>query len=958
MRKYTGYTLTLTVLLVTFTLPLFSFGKNKVNYEVFDWKILNTIHCSIYYPDGMEELAMEAAKIAEEACVHIGDYLNHELTDVIPVMLYPSHVAFQNNNIMPYLIGESTGGFTESMKNRVVVPFTGSYVELRHVLTHELVHAFQFNILFADTSGELMGRFGIGRIPLWVVEGMAEYLSIGYDDTADMVMRDILFNEKYATLQDLTRLYIRSPYLLYKQGQAFYYYLEKEYGKKAIGEFFRDVRDLNDLNGALKSVTGKDIEDVNKEWIRFFKKRYYPLVARKNYEDEEARQLTHHMKTYSGVNTAPAVSPDGKYIAYLTDKNIYPSIVIRKANERKDKKDKKVRVVLKGATSSGFVGMHLMDNKLSWSSSGKELLFVAQGGGRDIIYVIHPVKGKIIEKIYLPLRAVKYPSLSLDARQVVFTGVSGGYPDVYLYDRKKKNLKKITDDKYMEKNPSISPDNRSVLFSSNRNGQSDPLKGDFNIYQYDLIDKKTTVLVSGKGDDIQGELNRKGDKLLYVSNRSGIYNVYIHDLKKNTSKKVTDVLSGVFSPRWFPDENRIAMVAYQNLGYDIMVKHLRGSKRYEETENQEIIKKDVIYNPTYYDFRKTILSDYSPGLSSDVFLLMLTGTLNYGFAGIVQVAFSDDMGDHRLVLTGNFIRQDKNNDLNFDAAYYYLKHRVDIGIGAFSQTNPFLIYSIGDINDLIHNANLGTVYLNHYGGYIIGRYPFHRFFRLEGKMTISRYEHDYSLYDSRSDVFANLNQFAVGLSYDNVLWGRMSPVDGFRGGVSFEQAVNVTGQDFNFSSVDVDLRRYFLINKRYVFAFRGMFGSVFGKDAEYFKYYLGGFNTLRGHPFLGYSGKYMYLLNAEFRFTAVEGIKLGWPLFLGIGRIGGVLFVDMGSAWDGKYNFVNKSTGTFDDFKMDMGFGFRLALFPIIVLKLDFAWPFYRKSFGNMDIIFSLGFEY
>ncbi len=958
MLKKVTYLLAFTVFLHVSGLPLHPFGKNKVNYESFDWKILKTIHFDIYYPAGMEELALEAARIAEEANIHLSDSLNHELTDVIPVMIYPSHSSFQNNNIMPYLIGESTGGFTESLKSRVVVPFTGSYVELRHVLTHELVHAFQFNILFKDTSGELMSPFGIGRIPLWTVEGMAEYLSIGYDETADMVMRDMLFNDRFATLLEMTMMRVRSPYQIYKGGQAFYYYLEKTYGKRAIGEFFRDLRDMGDLRDALKSVTGKDMETVDREFFRFYKKRYYPLVARKNYEDEEARQVTHHLKTYSAINTAPAVSPDGKYIAYLSDKNIYPSIIIKKVSVRKDKKDKKVKVLLKGATRSSFEGMHLMDNHLSWSSDGKIILFVAQARGRDVIYCIDAKMGKVIEEIRLPLRAIKYPSLSRDARQIVFTGVSGGYADIFLYDRKKKKLLKITSDIYTEKNPTLSPDNRSIIFSSNRNGKKNAYNGDYDIYLYDLASGEVSPLVKSKGDDLQGELDASGKKLLYVSNRTGIHNVYIHDIEKDKSEKVTDVLSGVFSPRWFPEGKKIAMVAYQNLGYDIMIKDIRDGKTYPDIPEKEVIKKDVHYKPTYYNFSQSVLGYYKPGLTSDMFFIGLTGTVNYGFAGFVQMALSDNMGDHRLVLTGNYIRQKGGNDLNFDAAYYYLKHRLDVGIGAFSQTNPFLIYSIGDINDLIHNANLGTVYLNHYGGYVIFRYPFHRFFRVDLKATVSRYEHDYSIYDSRPDVYANLNQLAVGLSYDNVLWGRMVPVDGFRGRVSFEQAFNLTGQDFCFSSVDVDLRRYFLINKRYVFAFRGVYGTVFGPDAEYFRYYLGGFNTLRGHPFLGYSGKYKFLVNAEFRFTAVEGIKLGWPLFLGIGQIGGVLFLDMGSAWDGKYNFIDDETGNFDDFKMDMGFGFRLALYPVIVLKLDFAWPFYRKSFGDMDIIFSLGFEY
>ena len=102
----------------------------------------------------------------------------------------------------------------------------------------------------------------------------------------------------------------------------------------------------------------------------------------------------------------------------------------------------------------------------------------------------------------------------------------------------------------------------------------------------------------------------------------------------------------------------------------------------------------------------------------------------------------------------------------------------------------------------------------------------------------------------------------------------------------------------------------------------------------------------------------MFLFNAEFRFIFIEGIKFGWPLFFQIGGIGGTLFFDCGSAWNNGYDFKNNETGEFRDFNADMGFGFRFNLFPVIIFKLDFAWPYYYNSFGKRELLISLGFEY
>lgn len=944
------------IIIVSTAMPfiIYPFGKNKVTVEVFKWHILKTIHFNVYYPYGMQQLAAKTAVIAEKAYVHLANALQHELNDPVPIIVFPSHIDFQENNILLQIIGEGTGGFTEAFKNRVVVPFNGSYDEFTHVLVHELVHSFQYNILLRDSSGKIQSLMSMGAVPLWFTEGMSEYLSIGFDETADMTMRDFFLNDQYISLMDFTKYGVGNLYYYYKVGQAFFYYFEQTYGKGRIGEFLRDIRDLDNFEEALKVHTKKNLEEIDKEFRHFYKKRFYPVIAGRNFDEEEGKRITNHQKTRSIFNTCPAISPNGKKIAYIDNRDIYSSISIITIGEKEA--EQKAKVILKGNETSEFEGMHLLDNYLSWTPDGKGIVFVSQSKNRDVIFIINADNGKILKEIVLPFRSIKDPSLSPDGMFMCFIGQTNIQSDVYVYSLNDKSLKQVTHDIYSERYPKLSADNTVIFYSSNYPTE-DYTSPQYAIIKHVLTTNAREVLVPIQSKNLQVDIAKDGNSIVYISNREGIYNVYKYDISKSTETKITNASTGIFYPRVFPDAKTIAFVSYQNGGYDIFIKE--GIKPVNIAPPFNTQHTPVMLPQNYFPLSQAMWDNYTATVSPDWVFFGLGGTVGYGFAGFAQMSFSDYLGDNRIVVTTDYLRYNSNaNYLNWDVQYLYLHYRWDYSLGFFRQKNPFGIFTLASMNDLIHNAYWSTLSMDHYGVYAIASYPFTKFSRFSTRVSSSRYERDYSYLDKRPDVFANLNSVSVSYNYDNVLWGFLAPLRGTRGQIMFTQVVNVTGQDYSFSSVDVDVRHYLFLDKQYVLAFRVIGGKIIGEKKEYFKYYIGGFNSLRGHPFIEYGGTNVFLLNAEFRFTFIESIRMGWPLFLKIGNIGGVLFVDAGSAWDNTYTLMNKETGEFQDFKMDIGFGFRLTLYPIVVLKLDYAWPYYYSRFGHKEIVFSLGYEF
>jgi len=164
------------------------FGQNKVQYRSFDFQVMKTDHFDIYFYESERPGIDIAARMAERWRVRLERLLKHELRGRQPLVLYGSHTDFEQTNVIGGAIGEGTGGVTEPVKRRIVLPLAGPLADTDHVIGHELVHAFQFDLSAA------VGRHAetpLSRLPLWFIEGMAEYLSLGsVDANAAMRVRD------------------------------------------------------------------------------------------------------------------------------------------------------------------------------------------------------------------------------------------------------------------------------------------------------------------------------------------------------------------------------------------------------------------------------------------------------------------------------------------------------------------------------------------------------------------------------------------------------------------------------------------------------------------------------------------------------------------------------------------------------------------------------------------------
>ena len=234
------------------------FGQNKVQYKNYDWYYIQTRNFDLYVNHDQDSTAAFAAKTLEEAYKLISRELDYELTVRVPVIIYSSPNDFLQTNVTSELLPEGVGGFTEIFKNRIVVPFDGSYEDFRHVLHHELTHAVTFNLLYENAIGSLLARQAFFSMPLWLAEGYAEYSSrLGWTYDADMHVRDAIIEGYLPPLNNMYGL------LNYKAGPAVMIYIAETYGEQKIGEIFRKGKVLFTIDKAVKAALGLKLDKLS-----------------------------------------------------------------------------------------------------------------------------------------------------------------------------------------------------------------------------------------------------------------------------------------------------------------------------------------------------------------------------------------------------------------------------------------------------------------------------------------------------------------------------------------------------------------------------------------------------------------------------------------------------------------------------------------------------------------------
>ncbi len=935
------------------------FGQNKMRYKKLDFKVYDIPHFNLYYYLKNDSMMNWLANETEVWYKLHQKVLPDTFARKNPVIFYNNHPEFQQTTAINGEIGVGTGGVTEAFKQRVVMPIMQLNQQTRHVLGHELVHAFQYRLVMEGQDTTRLEN--IGNIPLWMIEGMAEYLSIGKRDAfTAMWMRDAYSRNDIPSLKQMTEQSYK--YFPYRYGQAFWSYIGSTYGDTVIMPLFIETAKYGYELG-VQRVFGYDAQTISTLWKNSVENAYKALG-----KDTSSRPIgTPLITTANGgrMNVSPSISPNGKYVVYLSEQDLF-SIDMFLADAQTGKMIRKLGSKL---TNSDIDEFSFIESTGAFSPDSKKFAFSVFSEGKNKLMAVDVETGKVLF-VEAMGDLVEFGNItwSPDGQSVAFSGLKNGYSDLYTFNLSTKELVQLTDDFYSDYQPSYSRDGRFLVFSTDRlafinNNQTVDIP--MNIALYDLQTREITNLDLFPGGNNLNPLFSVDDKsILFLSNGDGYRNMYSYNLSSKEVHKLTDYFTGIsgiteFSPAislsvtndvvysFFKDNgysiykaslseftpiitdaSRVDFTAallppFVGRGVDLVNRDLENFGSF--VSNSHVEPKSVPYKP---QFKLDYIANTGVGVS-------VGSRYGAGLSGGVYGVFSDILGYNQIqaVLSVN----GEIYDFGGQVAYVNSSGRLTWGgsVSHIPYIYGFRNYGLEDFGrgqELAINDYYVRQFESQVNGFVA--YPFNRYTRFEVNASLARYAYRidkwrrsyYNGYGDKQKVtadeaaqlnFGNLDpllteQIGAAFVGDKSVFGLTAPLQGYKYRVGVGQVFG----DLSFTSYTVDLRKYFRF-KPVTLAFRGYSYIRSGKDEDRLRgtyigypFFVRGFDDLNpskvgGLSFDDLMGSRSVIGNVELRlpFTGPEKLAVVKSGFV-ISDLN--LFFDGGLAWSRGNKIVGK----------------------------------------------------
>ncbi|MFO7827503.1 MAG: hypothetical protein R6V23_02670 [Bacteroidales bacterium] len=983
------------------------FGQNKVNYDQFEFKMYNTTHFNIYnYVENDTALFSIGQQAEKWNLRHFAIF--HDTLKNNPIILYNNHPDFMQTTAISGAVGVGTGGVTESGRTRVVIPFMVSNKETDHVLGHEMVHVFQYNMVKKNDSLSLQNLM---YVPLWMIEGLAEYLSIGpVDNQTAMWMRDAVIHNDIPTIEDMTKKAYK--YFPYRYGHAFWSFVGGVWGDQVIYPLFENTLKFGP-DKAIERTFKISADSLSTLWANSLKEHYEPYLKDTTGVIGEEMFGLDNGGTY---NLSPVISPDGKYMTFISNRDVIGIDILMADLESK----KIIKRLTKSVEQTHIDDFNFIEDVGSFSPDGTKYALTTFSKGSNNLLIVEVSKKRIktIDDISIKgIDAFMYPKWSPDGNSILITGLVNGKSDLYLYDLETGRVNQLTNDYYSDIHPSWSGDGDHIIFISERGDDTNLEKqiyGSYKLCELNLNTKQVEVIdILPEADIYSPQYGPKDTSIFFLSNADGYKNLYRYDIHSNQIFKLSKFSTGVtgitdLAPAYSiaKTSGEIAYTMYKHGNYIIYkakpedflqipftkdsversaeqlppppnnrIYNLVGNQMNTHPKQDTTEFKKKPYNPKF-TLEYLGASGLSVGGSqwgtygSGAIAALFTDMLKYNTIYTV-LAVNGEVYD----IGGQLAYISQKNRMNWGAGYSHIPYRYSswyykpVDTIQYNDEYTAIVSTLVDMRIRIFEDKVS--FFNYY--------PLSSKLRFENGISAAKYSYRI---DSINHYYNPLGQkvgetrdqvdgpdpFYVGsvnLAFvgDNSSFGFTSPLDGYRFRIEAEKMF----LDYNSYRAIVDLRKYFYF-KPLSFALRGMHMGTYGEDKDrLYPYYLGNHYFIRGYTYNSFQkgevdgnkglninsliGSKILVANAELRFpfSGYERLAL---IKSGLLYSDLVLFFDGGLAWNSESPFA-KNSGIKMTWEPDYnyyvpvfstGLSLRINLFGYAILEPYIAIPFQQQG--------------
>lgn len=893
------------------------YGKNQIRYDKFDWQIYTTDHFEIYFYPEIEPHLERFAGYAESAYQHVSSELKHDLAFKVPLILFQTSSEFFQQNVIPGAAQEGVGAFAEPSRYRITMPMDEPPDLLYRLVVHELTHVFQFDII--PTS--LIRR----NMPLWVSEGMADYMTGVWRPLDLMTVRDASVADIVPKMSDLEGYgNFSNPRLIYNLGHAAFEFIEAKWGKEGVRQYVFALRKsvIGGGDDAYQDAFQMDAAEWDQQFDRYLKDRFKPFRDKERPADY-GRNLAPDPDKQKFANVLSIEpSPSGDLVAAMTgnrsDRELDIVLISTKDGQI-------IRNLTSGFDQSqGFEYISTPGGRwnsvpfMSWSPAGDRLAYFVRTE-KDRSLILQNVLNRKVE-VRIGMSSVdgpESPDISPDGKMVAFSAMQNGVGDIYTIDLETREIQNLTKDDFADYAPTYAPDGRSIVYLAR-------ISGNEKLFRLDLATGQKTQLTFGTHDDAAAQF-LDADTLVFpstatdpalpiepdVARNGNIYNLWTLDMTTAELKEYTDALTGNVSPVVLKEDNtpRVAFVTYYKGDYGLHVLERK------EPLNQASTSDFGSPGPVI-DFQAPLThtlvaeNQKKKGKFEKMYLegrppVNVGVTSGGDFFGGTQIAFTDVLGDQQFTMFAASVSQYRT--LSF--AWLNLERRFQWALQGYSQTQFFYGAIDGFFYDpgIMLDRDLAVATRTVRGGTAFGIYPFNRYRRVEvyggvhqyeeqfDDPTVAEYSNAYQVENFGRTIFNNGTLVPLGVAFvqETTVFREFGPLAGSTMRLAYEVAPKI-GDTLSRQSLDGDARKYLRIAGSGLLALRARGFRSWGNDPDYI--YFGGNSEMRGYDYLSFVGQNAFFLNAELRFPLINAMAT--PIGI-LGGIRGTFFANLGGAsWD------------------------------------------------------------